>query len=81
MSQLFQDGKFLDFGPNATLPSGVVCRTTRIEGANWRETVNLTLGQPYATHGAGLALVSAEPGKLAGSPPSPPASLFGFEPR
>ena len=33
LSQLFQDGKFLDFGPNATLPSGVVCRTTRIEGA------------------------------------------------
>ena len=54
---------------------------TRIEGAGWRETVNLTLGQPYATHGAGLALVSAEPGKMAGSTPSPPASLFGFEAR
>lgn len=54
---------------------------TRIDGAGWRETVNLTLGEPYRTHGAGLALVSGEPGKMAGSPPSPPATLFGFEPR
>ena len=53
----------------------------RIDGAGWRETVNLTLGEPYATHGTGLALVSGEPGKMAGSPPSPPASLFGFEAR
>ena len=61
--------------------SGRLVLSTRIEGRGWRETVNLTLGQPYATHGAGLALVSAEPGKMAGSPPSPPASLFGFEAR
>ncbi len=54
---------------------------TRIAGAGWRETANLTLGEPYRTHGTGLALVSGEPGKMAGSPPSPPASLFGFEPR
>ena len=53
----------------------------RIDGAGWRETISLTLGEPYATHGAGLALVSGEPGKMAGSAPSPPASLFGFEPR
>ncbi len=53
----------------------------RIDGASWRETVNLTLGEPHTTHGTRLALVSGEPGKMAGSPPSPPASLFGFEPR
>ena len=53
----------------------------RIDGAGWRETVNLTLGEPYRTRGTGLALVSGEPGKMAGSPPSPPASLFGFEAR
>ena len=53
----------------------------RIEGAGWRETVRLALGEPYSTHGTGLALVSAEPGKMAGSQPSPPASLFGFETR
>ena len=61
--------------------AGRLVLSTRIEGAGWRETVKLTLGQPYATHGAGLALVSAEPGKMAGSPPSPPANLFGFEAR
>ena len=53
----------------------------RIDGAGWREFANLTLGQPYTTHGTGVALVSAEPGKVAGSLPSPPASLFGFERR
>ena len=61
--------------------AGRLVLATRIDGAGWRETANLTLGQAYATHGAGLALVSAEPGKMAGSPPSPPASLFGFEAR
>ena len=59
--------------------AGRLVLKARIDGAGWRETVDLTLGQPYATHGAGLALISAEPGKIAGSPPSPPASLFGFE--
>jgi hypothetical protein len=54
---------------------------SRIDGAGWRETVDLTLGQQYATHGMGLALVSAEPGKVAGATRSPPASLFGFEAR
>ena len=61
--------------------AGRLVLTARIDGAGWRETVNFTLGKPYATHGAALALVSAEPGKMAGSPPSLPASLFGFEPR
>ena len=61
--------------------AGRLVLKTRIDGTGWRETVDLTLGQPYATHGTGLALVSAEPGKMAGSPPSPPANLFGFEPR
>jgi len=61
--------------------AGRLLLKTRIDGAGWRETVDLTLGQPYATHGTGLALVSGEPGKMAGATPSPPASLFGFEPR
>ncbi len=60
--------------------AGQLIVKTRIDGAGWRETVDLTLGQPYATRGTGLALVSAEPGKMAGAP-LPPASLFGFEPR
>ena len=53
----------------------------RIDGAGWRETVRMTLGVPFRTHGTGLALISAEPGKMAVAPPAPPASLFGFEPR
>lgn len=61
--------------------AGRLVLKTRIYGAGWRETVDLTLGQAYATHGTGVALVSAEPGKMAGAEPSPPASLFGFEAR
>ena len=61
--------------------AGRMVLAARIDGAGWREVANLTLGQPYTTHGTGLALVSAEPGKVAGSPPFPPASLFGFERR
>ena len=61
--------------------AGRLVLRARVDGAGWRETLNLTLGQPDATHGMGLALVSAEPGRIAGSPPSPPASLFGFEAR
>ena len=61
--------------------AGRLILKSRINGAGWRETVNLTLGEPYATHGTGLALVSAEPGKMVGAAPSPPASLFGFEAR
>ena len=61
--------------------AGRLVLATRIDGASWRDTVNLKLGEPYRTHGAGLALVSAEPGKMAGSPASPPASRFGFEVR
>ncbi len=61
--------------------AGRLVLKTRIEGAGWRETVDLTLGQTHSTHGTGLALVSAEPGKMAGAEASPPASLFSFEPR
>lgn len=61
--------------------AGRLVLKTRIDGAGWRETVDLTLGQAYSTHGSGLALISAEPGKMAGAAPSPPASLFGFEAR
>ena len=61
--------------------AGRLVLSARIDGKGWHETANLTLGQPYTTHGTGLVLVSAEPGKVAGTPPSPPASLFGFEAR
>ena len=42
-------------------------------------TVNLVLGQPIAVDSGHLALVGAEPGKLAGAKPSPPPKRFTFE--
>ena len=49
-----------------------------VAGAGWRETLDLTLGEPSTTHGTRLVLTSVEPGKMAGDePPSNP--LFGFE--
>jgi hypothetical protein len=39
---------------------------TRIDGAGWRETADLTLGEPFGTHDVVLALVSGEPGRVAG---------------
>ena len=61
--------------------AGRVILETRIEGPGWRETVRLELGKPYQTHGAGLALVSAEPTKFAGQATAAPATVFHFEPR
>ena len=52
----------------------------QIDGAGWRETLNLTLGERVNTHGATLGLTSVEPGKMAGAQPFPPQPmLFGFE--
>ncbi|WP_086608386.1 hypothetical protein [Erythrobacter donghaensis] len=39
---------------------------TRIDGGGWRETADLTLGEPYSTHDTALALVSGEPAPEAG---------------
>jgi hypothetical protein len=39
---------------------------TRIDGAGWRETDNLTLGEDYGTHDVVFALVSGEPAPEAG---------------
>jgi hypothetical protein len=51
-----------------------------VTGPAWRETLDLTLGEPLSTHGTQVALTSVEPGKMAGAQPNPPqAMLFGFE--
>ncbi|GEM_PF-409554 len=34
---------------------------TRIDGAGWRDTANISLGETYATHGHGIVLASATP--------------------
>lgn len=61
--------------------AGRVVLETRIDGAGWRETVRLTLGEPYRTHGTGIALTSVTPEKMAGSAQPTQPYLFGFEAR
>lgn len=40
---------------------------TRIDGAGWRDTADLTLGKPFGTHGTVIALISGEPAPEAGA--------------
>ena len=58
--------------------AGRVVVTTRIDGAGWRETANLELGRPYATHNVSVQLSSAQPEKVAGQQPPPQAYVFGY---
>ena len=59
--------------------AGRLIVSTRLEGEGWRETVPLTLGEPYATHGTSITLVSALPEKLAGEEIPAPTYSFAFE--
>ncbi|MXO73957.1 hypothetical protein GRI40_01805 [Altererythrobacter aerius] len=43
--------------------AGRVVVRTRISGAGWADNADLTLGEPYGTHGKVLALVSVRPEK------------------
>ncbi len=40
---------------------------TRIDGAGWRDTADLTLGEPFGTHGKVIAMTSGEPAPMAGA--------------
>ncbi len=51
---------------------------TRIDGAGWRDTADLTLGEPWSTHDVGIALTSGEPGRMAGEGQETPASAYRF---
>jgi hypothetical protein len=51
---------------------------TRIDGAGWRETSDLTLGEPWGTHGIVLALTSGEPGRMAGEGQETPKDAYRF---
>ncbi|MSQ93052.1 MAG: ethanolamine utilization protein [Gemmataceae bacterium] len=54
MSHLFQESKFVDFGPSAYLPAGGVIRTTRVEGAKpsvLRSEVKLLAPQQPGVYG------------------------------
>lgn len=61
--------------------AGRVVVTTRIDGAGWRETKDLTLGEPYGTHGAVFALVSVQPERTTQDPMEPNRYRFVYEAR
>ncbi len=47
--------------------AGEIIVETRVDGAGWRETVPMKLGEPEGVRGYILNLVSAEPGQMAGA--------------
>lgn len=52
---------------------------TRIDGAGWRDTADITLGETYGTHGRVIALVSGEPGKTTQNEIEPADYRFSYE--
>ena len=61
--------------------AGRLVVTTRIDGAGWRETTDMTLGEPVAVRDARLALVSGLPEKQAERETSPAEYRFVYEAR
>ena len=61
--------------------AGRVVVTTRIVGSNFSDTADLTLGEPFGTHGKMLALVSVRPDKMAGTETQPVDYRFTYEAR
>ncbi|MCB2066740.1 MAG: hypothetical protein KDE15_08900 [Erythrobacter sp.] len=59
--------------------AGRVVVLTRIDGAGWRETAYLTLGEPHQTHGTTITLSTTEPGRMTGSEIAPSQYRFGYE--
>ena len=54
---------------------------TRIDGAGWRDTANITLGETYGTHDRVIALVSGLPEKTADRETQPAEYRFVYERR
>jgi hypothetical protein len=54
---------------------------TRIDGAGWRETVPIALGETYGTHGTVIALVAASPDKRTDVELQPTDYRFTYEAR
>jgi hypothetical protein len=52
---------------------------TRIDGAGWRDTADITLGETYGTHGHVVALVSGTPEKQAERETEPREYRFTYE--
>ena len=59
--------------------AGRLVVTTRIDGAGWRETADIRLGETFGTHGRVVALVSGEPGKVAERETPPEAYRFIYQ--
>lgn len=59
--------------------AGRLIVTTRIDGAGWRETVHLTLGEVHETHGTTITLASGTPDRMAGEQGPDKATHFTFE--
>lgn len=59
--------------------AGRLVVNTRIDGPGWRETVPLTLGEPFATHGTTITLVSGLPEKQAETQTPPGAYRFAYQ--
>jgi hypothetical protein len=60
------------------ISAGRLVVRTRIDGAGWRETDTLALGEPYRTHDVVIALASGEPGRIAGEGQETPPSAYRF---
>ena len=54
---------------------------TQIDGAGWRDSADMRLGETYGTHGKVIALVSGEPGKTADRETPPEEYRFTYEAR
>ena len=61
------------------ITAGRLIVSTEIEGLGWHETLPLTLGEHYATHGTSITLVTGLPEQQAGRHPVPADYRFAFE--
>lgn len=61
--------------------AGRLILQTRIDGAGWRDTADITLGETYGTHGHVVALVSGLPEKQAERETEPGEYRFVYEAR
>ena len=61
--------------------AGRVVVKTRIAGEGWADTADLTLGEPYGTHGKVVALVSVRPEKTTDHEILLGEYRFDYEPR
>lgn len=52
---------------------------TRIDGAGWRDTADITLGETFGTHERVIALTSGEPGKTTQTEIEPADYRFTYE--